>query len=280
MNSKGSPRAARACFLMLVCALCALLTTAGTAAAETACQTDPPGPQQPGPALAEPVTLKPEPAKPILNLGDEAEVDLVFVADKTLPRNLRPEQLAASSRRFQRSNDQLPNAYIDKPTFTKASIEGNRKEVIVTVCIDDSDVEAGTYSAPVTLSGPEGLTAESVALTVNSKDEDRYVWGAIIAGLVALLLLIMMAGRVAYDAQAAEKKSTKEALEVPLRGLFSFWFPTVIAIGAAELAMYEVFTKDVAWGANGLGSFIELAGVALTATGLTAAFKVFTSPVK
>jgi bacteriorhodopsin len=107
-----------------------------------------------------------------------------------------------------------------------------------------------------------------VAISLNAKDENLFRWGLFAAAVLAFFLLVIRAAKVKYDAATGNDKTAGKALEATAKDFFGFWAPTVVALGAAGVAMVQIYSGDVGWGADPLSSGIALAGTAISAAGL------------
>jgi hypothetical protein len=85
--------------------------------------------------------------------------------------------------------------------------------------------------------------------------------------VLAAILLFMRSVKEHFDKQTAPKKLTS-ALWEPIADVLGFWLPTAFAVGAAVVAMLQIYDSNVAWGADPSASLLALAGTAISAAGI------------
>jgi hypothetical protein len=136
------------------------------------------------------------------------------------------------------------------PSFGTPTIINGRREIQVLTCIDASGAEAGTYTGQISLNGPVGFTGATVTTTINAKNEVGFWLG--------LLFVLVVAGIVLWFL-----KVDKELKTLPQK---------LVAIGVsaalAGVAMWSIYDKDPAWGADIVTNLIALAGTGFGAIGI------------
>lgn len=196
------------------------------------------------------------------NRGEKVMRRLVLTASKPLPKQLRPEQIAFEAL-LSRSGESLESTDFADPTFTMPKISADRRTVVFSACFDGSGISAGKYVGAINVSGPVGLGAASINVTVNAKDSELFTFGLVAAILIAFVLLLVK------DAAAAlpdKDGKWRQAWLVPL-GDPRWWVMTLAALGAAFGSLYTVYEADPSWGATGLGSVWALIGSGFAAIG-------------
>jgi hypothetical protein len=225
------------------------------------------------PALGQPIELTPAPgsAQRNVNFGASRATKLIkgvtFTADKQLPDSLTGQQLSFDAF-LSRVSDTLESTDFPDPTFSQPRITEDRKSIKFTICLNPaSTTPPGKYAGSVTLSGPPGLSAASVALTVNAKKSLGF-WlerGAVEALIVAFLLLVIK------DAAAYKKANPttswwwdpwKHPLADPL-----WWTATFIALGAAFGTLYALYKGNPTWGSEGFSDVAVMISATFAAVG-------------
>src|SRR5262252_3851035 len=149
-----------------------------------------------GTALSSPIALTPaaSSAQRIVNFGTSRVTkvvkELVFTADKPLPNSLTLQQLNFDAL-ISRAGDTLESTDFPDPTFSEPRISQDRQSITFDICLNPGSIPPGKYVGGVTLSGPPGLSAASVSLTVNAKVALPFYVGSAVALMAALLLLIL-----------------------------------------------------------------------------------------
>jgi hypothetical protein len=246
-----------------------LLLSLGSAQADTA----PPCPRtlndaQPGPTLNPPVALSASPpsAQKQVNFDTDREPKTVSglsaTADSPLPKDLTPAQFNFDSV-LSRSGDTLESTDFPNPTFSNPRISPDRKTVFFSACLDPKGISAGKYVGTITVSGPAGLGAASVNLTINAK-KGTFFWVWMIATLsVAFALLLIKDAATAYPNVSS---NWGKAVLVPISDP-RWWAATLVALGGALGIMYGVYANDPSWGASELTAAFALVGSGLGAIG-------------
>jgi hypothetical protein len=232
-----------------------------------------------GPALASPIALTPssDSAQQIVNFGTDRTTkyvrEVVMTADKPLPATLTAQQLNFDAV-ISRAGATLESTDFPAPTFSTPTISPDRQSITFEICLNPgSELAPGKYVGAVTLSGPAGLSAVSVSLTVNAKVAWLfYAWSA--AALGAAFLLLVLKDAAAYRAKGVTVKT--ETTEKSLSWGESFlhplsdplwWATTVVALGTAFGALYATYAGNPAWGAGGFSDYATLIGAAFAAIG-------------
>ncbi|HEY5816288.1 MAG TPA: hypothetical protein VIS95_08105 [Solirubrobacterales bacterium] len=194
--------------------------------------------------------------------GEKVMRRLVLSASKRLPPTLTSEQIAFEAL-LSRSGDSLESTDFAEPTFTSPKISADRRSIVFSACFDASGISAGKYVGSITVSGPVGLGAAAVSVTVNAKDSGLFVLGVIIAIIAAfLLLLVKDASAVLSEHENKWRKAFGATVADP-----RWWVITVGALAAAFGALITAYDTDPAWGASGFSSLWTLVGSALAAIG-------------
>ena len=175
---------------------------------------------KPGPAVKPPIDLAPttQSAQKLVNFGTNRGVRIVrhvtVTAAKPLPPSVTPEQISFEAN-LSRTGNTLETAEFPDPTFSLPTISADRQSISFSICLNADGIAAGKYVGLVTVSGPVGLGAASINLTVNAKDAQLFTIGWIVALLGAFSLLLIK------DAAAAKTKDNDwgKALLVPLANL-------------------------------------------------------------
>lgn len=226
---------------------------------------------QSGEKLATPVTLESEgPADPI-NMGGlrgTGMTDITVNASPPLPQSVSPEEITIEApKRIARNESGLSTAYLPDPTFSKPRIIEHGKVIAFTMCVDASEASAGSYVGQIIVGGPEGIKPATVAVTLKAKDSELFTFGIVLAGILALALLAIRSIKMDYE-KLGEPKTLWPAVVATAKDILRFWVPTVFAIGAAVVAMIQVYDSNVAWGADTTASLIALGGTAVSAAGV------------
>jgi hypothetical protein len=229
----------------------------------------------PVPELTNPVTFESGSPADTINLGgsrDSGSTDITVGATPALPPTVTPDQITLEvPKRFRRIGEKINSRFADPPTFSTPRILQEGTLIAFSMCVDANELDAGAYVGQIIVGGPPGVQSTNVAVTVNAKNATLFVWGSILAALAAFLLLLFRSANESFN---ADKSTSGRGLKAgratltTLGDLLGFWAPTVIAIGAAVVAMAQVYDGDVAWGANWISSFLALAGTAISAAGL------------
>src|SRR6202035_4045763 len=162
-----------------------------------------------------------------------------------------------------------------EPEFSKPRILQHGTLIAFTLCVDASHTDAGSYVGQVIVGGPKGVQPATVAVTLNAKDESKFIVGIVLAGLLALLLLFIRGVKVrmekpgtpeqpAVDSQPAIPAQpaltlSQAALATGL-DIIGFWVPTPFAVAAALVAIFQVYDANPSWGADATSSLIALGG--------------------
>jgi hypothetical protein len=213
-------------------------------------------------------------------------------AASTLPDALTPDQIDLDlPGGLRRVSDTLPTVNAAQATFTKPVFDAGGQSFHFNMCIDSASLHAGSYSGIVTIDGPRGLGRTSVRVTVNKKNPSLF-WAAAIVTLIIAMIFLLYKEVTNTDHKSfsdwktdATEKWKKDhpnedqpedvtawrtfILDKTARFgvgflLLEFLVPLAIAFGA----MYAVYSKDPAWGADALTAWFALIGTALAAAGL------------
>jgi hypothetical protein len=250
-------------------AICAAVPVA-QANAEPTCSrsVEPP----PSTAKTKPISLEADgPANP-MNMGGlrgTGMTDIAVTATPPLPASVTSADITiALPQRFARSGSGLTSSYLPEPTFSPPRILEHGKVIAFTLCIDADQVEAGSYVGQVIVGGPEGIQPATIAITLNAKDEKEFVLGTIGAIVIAFVLMLLRGVSGNYDKQGNEAKDIGKAFHETLTEYFGFWTATVIGVGAAFVAMLQVYDSNASWGADTISSLIALGGTTIAAAGV------------
>jgi hypothetical protein len=256
---------------------------------------------QPGEPVDPPITLTPttQSAQRQLNFDTDREPKamsrIVVTADKALPKDLTKEQLGYDAA-LSRTGDTLESTDFPTPTFTDPKIRADGKTIIFSACLNPDDSDAGKYVGFLELNGPDGVSAASINIAVNLK-EDALFWPGVFVALAGAVFLLLVkdaavvqpgvakaaveaarkkadAAKGTADADKEEKAAQKaagsphwfKALLVPLRDL-RWWAATSVAVVSAFGVMYAAYSNDPAWGATGLSAVASLIAMAFGAIG-------------
>jgi hypothetical protein len=222
-------------------------------------------------ALTPPIVLTPETgsAQRIVNFGTSRApkpvTKLRFVTDKPLPASVTPEQLNFDAF-LSRAGDTLDSTDFPDPRFSAPRISQDRQSITFTACLDPGSIPPGKYVGSITLSGPPGLSAASVALTVNAKTQTWFGIGAGLSLLAAFVLLVLK------DAAAFRRKSTTNPPDWAHSFLHPiadpiWWATTVVALAAAFGTLWAVYASNPAWGSGGFSDASALIGATFAAVG-------------
>ncbi|MGC1852528.1 MAG: hypothetical protein WA687_08835 [Solirubrobacterales bacterium] len=256
-----------------------------------------------GSESAKTITLKPETASEVVNFGGTRgtkSVDVVLLASQSLPDTFSPKQLELDSpKRFQRAGQALDSASLPLPRFSNPQLIEHRKKILLRICLDADGAKPGTYSGTIYISGPRGIGSTSVALTTNLKTSGSFfLLVQILAIFLAFFLLLLKAAKEEYDrlkkgqegedkggkaAGAKAKTSTKKAKPIKWREAIlpnltdlGFWASTLIALGAAFVAMRAIYDSTPAWGTETWTNVFALFGTAFGAAGIGSLLTTFT----
>lgn len=221
------------------------------------------------PALSSPIALTPAPgsAQRIVNFGTSRATKtvkrLTFSTDKPLPESLTSQQLNFDAL-LSRAGDTLESTDFPDPTFSEARISQDRQSVRFATCLSPGSIPPGKYVGSVTLSGPPGLSAASVSLTLNAKTDTLFYIGSGISLVVALLLLVLKDAAAYKKANPAKNwgHSFLHPLIDPVWGA-----TTLVALAAAFGTLYAVYAGNPAWGSGGLADIAALIGAGFAAVG-------------
>jgi hypothetical protein len=225
---------------------------------------------KPGKALPSPIALTPasSSAQRLINFGTGRTMqivrDLVLTADRPLPDSVNWQQLNFDAL-ISRDSDTLESTDFPDPTFSEPRISEDRLSITFNMCLNPGSIPPGKYVGTVTLSGPPGLGAASVSVTVNAKTATPFWIGAVASLLLAFALLMLK------DAAAFRDKQ-----ELPTGWGVSFlhplsdpvwWAVTLGALGAAFGSLYAVYAGNPVWGSGGFSDVAGLIGAAFAAIG-------------
>jgi hypothetical protein len=194
--------------------------------------------------------------------------DVTVNASPPLPASVTPEEITIEApKRIARNETGLSTAYLPDPTFSTPRILEHGKVIAFTTCVDASKASAGSYVGQIIVGGPEGVKPATVTVTLKAKDSELFTVGIILAGILALLLLGIRSIKV-HSEKLPEPKTFPAAITATGKDILGFWMPTAFAIGAAVVAMIQVYDANVAWGADTGASLIALGGTAISAAGV------------
>ena len=269
----------------LCIAACALVL-AGIASSLSAAETAPTPtcPRQvndghPGAKVDPPITLTPTPQSAQRQVNFDTDRSpmtvprLVVTADGALGPDVTPDKLSYDAI-LSRTGDTLESASFPTPTFTDPQIRADRKTIIFSACLNPATARAGKYVGSLELSGPDGISAASINLTVNLKDGHVFWYGLVFALIMSFLLLLLKDAAAAYP---GKNNNWGQALLVPITDL-RWWAATLIALGGAFGVLYAAFANDPAWGATGLAAASALVGSAFAAIGGQSILTSFSTP--
>jgi hypothetical protein len=188
----------------------------------------------------------------------------VFTADKLLPESLNPQQLNFDAL-ISRAGDTLESTDFPDPTFSEPRISQDRQSITFDICLSPGSIPPGKYVGSVTLSGPPGLGAASVSLTVNAKVDRLFYLGSALS-LIAAFLLLVLKDAAAYRDKQAEPPNWGSSFLHPLADPV-WWTITIGALGAAFGTLYAVYAGNPAWGSAGFSDIAALIGAAFAAVG-------------
>ncbi len=234
------------------------------------------------------ITLKPESTSEIINFGGTRgtkSIDIVLLASHPLPKTFSVKQLELDSpKQFSRSSQTLDSAGLPLPRFSNPQLIEHRKKIRLRLCIDTTGAQAGTYTGTVFISGPPGITSTSITVTANIKTREcLFLLFLIFALLGAFLLLLFKAAKEVREGdEAAKKADSTKAVTTWRAALLSsltdptFVVSTVIALGAALVAMRAIYDSTPAWGADTWTNAFALCGTAFGAAGVGSLITAFT----
>jgi hypothetical protein len=198
--------------------------------------------------------------------------DIAIAASPALPASVTSEDITVDiPKRFARNGAGLSTQYLPEPEFSKPRILQHGTLIAFTLCVDASHAAAGSYVGQVIVGGPKGVQPATIAVTLNAKDETEFIVGVIVAGVVALLLLLIRGAKVRMEkpVPAGETAPTLgKAVGATLKDVLGFWVPTILALAAALVAIFQVYDANASWGADATSSLIALGGTAISAAGL------------
>jgi hypothetical protein len=213
------------------------------------------------------LTAAPGSAQRIVNFGTSRATKMVkrltITADKALPDSLTPQQLNFDAL-VSRAGDTLESTDFPDPTFSEPRISQDRQSVRFAVCLSPGSIPPGKYVGSVTLSGPPGLSAASVSLTVNAKTDTLFYAGSALSLILAFLLLVLK------DAAAYKKTNTATSWGASFLHPVSdpvWWATTLVALGAAFGTLYAVYAGNPAWGSGGFSDIAAMIGAGFAAVG-------------
>ncbi len=259
----------------------ALAGPLATAEAETPCQ----APMRVGlartssPAAGSPTEVKPTvalsssgPAE-AMNMGGlrgTGTTDIAIAASPALPASVSSEEITVDiPKRFARTGPGLTTQYLPEPEFSKPRILQHGTLIAFTLCVDARHIDAGSYVGQVIVGGPVGVQPATVAVTLNAKDEGKFILGMVLAGIVAVLLLLFRGIKIHMEKlPEGTTKNLRNALLPTVTDFVGFVAPTVVAVAAALVALLQVYDSNVSWGADSISSLIALGGTAISAAGL------------
>jgi len=272
----------------------ALIAPTAVARAEKSCPAPTPALRvNPASPPAEGAEIKPTvafsssgPAEPI-NMGGlrgTGTTDIAVAASPALPASVTSADITVDiPKRFARNGPGLTTQYLPEPEFSKPRVLQHGTLIAFTLCVDASHTDAGSYVGQVIVGGPKGVQPATVAITLNAKDETKFIVGIILAGLLALILLFIRGVKVrmekpAIPAQPATATQPAKPAQPALTlgtallatggDILGFWVPTIFAVAAALAAMFQVYDANPSWGADATSSLIALGGTAISAAGL------------
>jgi len=215
------------------------------------------------------LTAAPGSTQRIINFGTGRATKivkrLVFTADKPLPDLLNPQELNLDAL-ISRAGDTLESTDFPDPTFSQPRISEDRQSITFAVCLSPGSIPPGKYVGGVTLSGPPGLGASSVSLTINAKVATLFYGGALAALLGALALLVLKDAAAFKNKEANKNTHWPEAFKHPLKDPL-WWATTLVALITAFGTLYAVYAANPAWGAGGFSDTAALIGAAFAAIG-------------
>lgn len=198
--------------------------------------------------------------------------DIAIAASPALPADVTSEDITVDiPKRFARNGPGLTTQYLPEPEFSKPRILQHGTLIAFTLCVDASHAAAGSYVGQVIVGGPKGVQPATIAVTLNAKDESEFILGSIIAGVIAVLLLLFRGAKVRTEQSVpagGTAPTLTNAMGKTLTDVLGFWMPTIFAVAAALVAMFQVYDANVSWGADGTSSLIALGGTAISAAGL------------
>jgi hypothetical protein len=186
------------------------------------------------------------------------------MADKPLPDSLNPQQLNFDAL-ISRAGDTLESTDFPDPTFSEPRISPDRQSIIFDICLNPGSIPPGKYVGAVTLSGPPGLGAASVSLTVNAKTDTPFYAGSALS-LIAAFLLLVLKDAAAFRGKTNPLPRWGESFLHPLADPV-WWATTIVALGAAFGTLYAVYAGNPAWGSGGFSDIATLIGAAFAAVG-------------
>lgn len=194
---------------------------------------------------------------------------ITVTADKPLPSDVTADKINFDAV-LNRTGDTLESKEFPDPTYTSPTFSADRKSLSFTACLNPDGIAAGKYVGSITVSGPTGLGAASVNLTVNAKSGTSFWLGVGIGALVAFVLLLVK------DAARLKAGKPKFAdLLLPF-GDPIWWVTTLGALAVAFGAVIAIYTNDPAWGAGGWTATANLVGAVLSAVGAQSIVTAFT----
>jgi hypothetical protein len=206
------------------------------------------------------------------------DTDVVIAALKSVPAGVTAEQIRIDiAQRLRRTPGEGTTTVPAVPLlFSEVRIGGTRDRLSFRVCVDGTDREAGSYAGMLTVSGPRGLGRVDVPLAMSIKDERLFWFGVAAAIMLTLLFLIYKESRVPdklswEDWRRDHPRSGRWRYVFGERARFGIdWFvlELVVPIALAFGAMYAIYAKTPAWGADTLTGIFALVGTAFGAAGV------------
>lgn len=249
---------------------------AASATADTGCPRPANRPAADGSPIDPKIALKAEAATEAINFGGDRgtkSIDVILLASRPLPKTFSVKQLEIDSpKRFARIGQMQETTSLKMLRFSNPQIIEHRRKIRVRVCVDTSSAAPGIYGGQVNFSGPSGLAGTTVTMTVNAKLSDgRFMFFLFLALAAAFLLLLFKAAKEAKK----DNEQWRHAIQVHLKDP-TFIVSTIIALGAALVAMRAIYDSDPAWGADTWTSFFALCGTAFGAAGVGSLVSAFT----
>jgi hypothetical protein len=268
-------RRGRRVFMALVCVLAGALGAINVLGPTAAVAADAPCTRQvndgaTAQALTTPIVLSPASgsAQRIENFGTSRQTKtlrrLVFTTDKPLPDSASAPQLNFDAV-ISRAGDTLESTDFPDPKFTEPRISQDRQSITFNACLDPGQIPAGKYVGSITLSGPPGLSAASVSLTVNAKTSTWFYVGAGLA-LAAAFLLLVVKDAAAYRSKTSPTPDWGPSFVHPVTDPI-WWVTTVVALVAAFGTLWAVYANNPAWGSGEFSDVTALIGAAFAAIG-------------
>jgi hypothetical protein len=222
-----------------------------------------------GSTVAPAITLSPSSnsSQRLVNFGTSRAMKqvshLTFKSDKPLPDSLAADELDFDTV-ISRAGDTLESIDFPDPTFTQPRISADRQTITFNACLSPGSIPPGKYVGSITLSGPPGIGAASVALTVNAKVSTLFWLGSILSLAAAFLLMILK--DAADQRKATANLGWLAAFGKPLLDPI-WWAITLVALATAFGTLYAVYASNPAWGSGGFSDIAALIGAGFAAVG-------------